>query len=231
MMRIFLSATLACLLAGCSLEPDSNRKGTVAEGIAVDSLRIQPDGSRFIRVDTATRIRFIKVHKGYACAQVLALGVDSVVAGFPPAYLPYSRVQLPGEADCALDSAGKDTTVTRVFQDVSLVRLANSRGKVTDSARVARGTFLYDSLKGVIGVTGTFSSGSLTFRDSSTLAPRFLFTDTVGPCLFLNQAVFAKDKDTNRVYLSWMNLERDGSNDSCGGTRHVDSVPVAHLRL
>lgn len=230
-MRELFVLTLIASLAACSLEPDSHRAGTVAEDIDIDSVRLLPYGSLYIRQDSATGVRFFKVHKGYDCSQVLALGVDSVVSGFPPAYQPFSRIRLPGGSDCAFDSSGRDTTVTRVFRDASTVRLANSRGKICDSARVARGAFVYDSIRGIPGTSTTFSAGKLTFRDSSSLAARFLFTDTIGPCLRFNQAQFEKEKgDTLKVTFSWMRLEPAAPGDSCGGVSHVDSVPVSRKR-
>lgn len=229
-------AAIALSAAACSLDPWSGREGVIAEGIRVDSLRFTPAGSRYVLRDSAARIRLVEYRTGYAvgpaCARILALGVDSVPAGIPPAYPPVSRVQMPGNPEtCPVDSGGRDTTVTRVFRDGTVIRLANSRNAITDSALLVAGTMSFDSVKGIAGVAGTFSAGGLTFRDSSVVAPRFLFTDSVDACRRLNQAEYRKGDaegkgDTIRVWFSWVKLDSSAVAGGCAGLA-TDSVPVS----
>lgn len=229
---------LACLAASCSLEPWSGREGTFAEDIRIDTLRFLPYGSRYVLRDSATPIRFIDISTGYAlgpgCASILAMGVDSIPRGTPPAYAADSRVRLPGNPEnCAVDSGGRDTTFSHVFTDGSIVRLSNSALKITDSATLVAGTMRRDSIKGIPGDALTFQVGPLTFRDSSSLAPRFLFSDTVHPCKRMNHADFWKGDSTGKgdtitVHYSWVIL--DPVETDCGGAAQRDSVPVFRRR-
>lgn len=229
-------AAAALLAAACSLEPWAGREGTIVENVRVDSLRFLPYGSRYVLRDSASPIRFQDLRTGYAvgreCARILVLAVDSIPAGTPPAFPPVTRVQMPGNPEtCAVDSGGQDDTVAHVFRAGSVIRLANSAGAITDSANLVSGTIAYDSIKGITGVAGTFSAGSLTFRDSSSLAPRFLFSDTVDGCRRLNQAEYRKGDgkgkgDTVTVRYSWVTLASAAEGPTCGGPAARDSVPV-----
>jgi hypothetical protein len=235
-----LSAMAVLLAAGCSLDPWSGREGVIVNNIQVDSLRILPYGSRYVLRDSAASIRFQDFRTGYAvgrdCARILEMRVDSVPAGIPPAYRPVTRLQMPGNPEvCAVDSGGQDDTISHVFRDGSRVRLANSAGAITDSALLVSGSLLLDSIKGIPGVAGTFSVGGLTFRDSSSLAPRLLHTDTVDGCKRFNQAEYRKgDKfgkgDTVTVRYSWVTLASAADGATCGGPVAEDSIPVPRER-
>lgn len=222
---IFASLLTAC---GGSVYPD--RDPTTVENIRVESARFLPLGGRYILADSATSIRFTGVHTGYECSKILEMGLAATPAGIPPAYRPFTRVQLPASPDCPVDTAGRDTAFTLVFPaGPDPIRLANSSGAVTDSAEVVRGTLEYDSLIGVLGIAGTISKGAWSFRDSSGIGPRQVRGDSLSSCRFLNQATWSKEKDTVRVRLSFVTLDSAAAPDTCHGAPRVDSLaPAVH---
>ncbi|GEM_PF-1659920 len=231
---LFLSASACAAIffgaggvAGCGGGVWPERDPTTVEGIRVDSVRILPFGSRFVLSDSASRVEFVHVHIGYSCSKILEMELASEPSGFPAAFRPSTRVRLPAAPDCALDSGLSDTTISHVFgADLGFVRVANSEGKATDSARVVRGVMAFDSLTGPLGIAGTVSRGPWTFRDSSALAPRMLFGDSLSSCSYLNQADFRKAGDTLTIRLSYVTLDPSASPDSCRGAVRPDSVPV-----
>lgn len=236
-MRIF-TLFIAMLAAACSLEPWSGREGTIVQNIQVDTLRFLPYGGRFILRDSATPIRHIGFRTGYKvakdCARILSMDVDSVPMGMPPAFPSVSRIQLPGNPEnCPTDTGGRQAAVfPHVFKDGTTIRLANSALKITDSSTLVRGTISFDSIKGVTGAASTFPVGGLLFRDSSSIANRFLFTDTVPPCKRLNHADYWKGDslgkgDTVMVRYSWVTLD---ASEGCAGPATRDSVPASRRR-
>jgi hypothetical protein len=221
-----LALAALAVLHGCGGPVYPDRDPVVVENVRVDSVKFLPFGSRFVLSDSATSLRLLKVHLGYACTKVLESNVDSVPSGTPASFRAVTRILLPAAPDCAVDTVGFDTTVPHVFgADLGFVRVANSAGTVTDSARVVRGTIAFDSLKGILGIAGTVSKGSWTFRDSSVLAPRLLFGDSLPSCRYLNQADFKKSKDTVTVHFSYVTLDSSAAPDTCRGASHSDSLP------
>lgn len=228
---------LALLAAACSLEPWSGREGSVVENVQVDTLRFLPYGSRYILRDSATPIRHIGFRTAYAvgkdCAVILSMGVDSVPVGMPAAFPAFSRIRLPGNPEtCPIDTGGQSQVVPHTFKDGTIIRIANSALKITDSATLIRGTIAFDSIVGVTGLAETFEVNGLTFRDSSSLADRALFTDTVPPCKRLNQSDWWKGDslgkgDTVKVRYSWVTLD---ASEGCSGPAARDSVKSAKRR-
>jgi hypothetical protein len=225
LLTAFLMAFSA--LAGCDQSVYPDREPAVVEGIRVDSLRFLPRGTRFVLADSATQVRFVRFHPGYACTQVLTMTLARTDTGAVPTFFPSTKVRLPAAPDCPVDSGGRDSLIAHVFgAGTGAVRLANSSGAITDSAIVARGSMAFDTLNGVKGIAGTVSKGRWTLRDSSVLAPRLLFADSLSSCEFLNQADYANKGDTVTVRLSWVTLDAAVSPDSCRGPAHADSVPA-----
>jgi hypothetical protein len=222
-------AALLCL-AACGEGVYGDRKPTTVSNIRVESVRILPFGSRFVLADVPTRLRFLRFHAGYACSDVLRMELSPLPSGSPPVFRPDTRVSLPTTPDCALDSAGRDTTVYHVFgADLDTARVGNSSGKVTDAAQVVLGTLGQDSLIGVPGETLTLSKGPWIFRDSSSLASRMLFNDSMASCRTFNHASYSRIKDTVRVRFSYVTLDASAAPDSCNGGAHADStVPIAY---
>ncbi len=219
-------------LSGCGVGSEIDREPTIASGIRVDSVSILPRGSRFVLRDSLTRLVFGKFFRGYACSRILEMDLDSVSTGMPPAFLPLTRVRLPASADCALDSAGRDSLVTHVFREPEgLIRLANSAGRITDSAQVVSGTMSFDSLTGIFStLTRTFSSGHYSVVDSAGQTPRYLYIDTLACGRYLNQAEFSPQGDSLKVRLSIVTLDPAAAPGSCQGTTHEDTVTVRKSR-
>jgi hypothetical protein len=222
----------AAFLAACGGGVYPERDPATVENVRVESARFLPSGGRFILADSVTRIGFTGIRIGYACSEILNVDLASVPAGTPPAFRPSTRVRLPASPDCAVDTAGIDTVVTHAFpgaHNAMRVRLANSTGAVTDSALLVNGTIGYVILSGVPGIAGTLSNGPWTFRDSSGLAPRRIYGDSLPSCRHLNQATFAKSKDTVTVRLSFVTLDSAAAPDACLGGVHSDSLdPIAY---
>ncbi|MDB5104516.1 MAG: hypothetical protein JWP91_2205 [Fibrobacteres bacterium] len=219
---------------GCGGSTYPDRDPATVEDIRVDSVKILPYGSRYLLGDSATPLAILGFYPGYRCSRILEIGIADAPTGIPPAYRPSTRVRLPGTPDCALDTIGRasrDTTVPHVFgSDASMVRLANSAGRITDSARVVRGTLAFETLSGKLGIAGTLSKGQWTYRDSSAVASRRLFGDSLPPCRFLNQADFEKTGDTVTVRFSYVTLDPSAAPDSCNGAAHADSLDPAKPR-
>jgi hypothetical protein len=227
----FVAAAVLLVLAACGEGVYGDRNATTTDNIRVDSVRIIPFGSRFVLADAPTRLMFIGFNTGYECSEILRLELSSIPSGSPAAFRPDTRVRLPAVPDCALDSGGRDTTVTHVFgADLGFARIANSSGKVTDSTRVVRGAFARDSIVGVPGIAGTVSKGAWTFRDSSSIASRMLFGDSLSSCRYVNHASYFRSKDTIRVRFSYVTLDPSASPDSCRGEAHSDSAAPAAYR-
>lgn len=222
--------TLLCL-AACGEGVYGDRDPATVDGIRVDSVRILPFGSRFVLADAPTRLRFIRIKTGYACSEVLRMDLSSLPTGSPAVFKPDTRIRLPAVPDCALDTAGRDTTVTHVFgADPAFVRMGNSSGKATDSARVVSGTLGQDSLIGVLGLAGTLSKGPWTFRDTSSQASRMLFGDSLASCSVFNHASYSRIKDTVWIRFSYVTLDPSAAPDSCHGGAHADSVAPIDYR-
>lgn len=227
----------ALLAAACSLEPWSGREGSVVENVQVDTLRFLPYGGIYILRDSTTPIRHIGFRTAYKvgkdCSVILSMGVDSVPVGMPPAFPAVSRIRLPGNPEtCVIDTGGQTKVIPHTFKDGTTIRIANSALKITDSATLVRGKIAFDSIKGVTGLAGTYSVGGMLFRDSSSLAERFLFSDTVPSCKRLNQADFWKGDslgkgDTIMVRYSWVTLD---ASEGCSGPAARDSVRIGKRR-
>lgn len=215
------------LLAACSVDPGADRPGAVAEGIAIDSVRFLPIGSRFVLRDSSSPVAFLGYHSGYVCSRFLRLDLQDVPSGVTPAYRPETQIRLPTSDDCPLDSGGRDTTVTHVFSDEALVRLANPLGQVTDSALPVPGKLGFDSIRGLPDSSGVLSIGNVLFRDSAAAAAGELRIDSLPQCRFLNSADWEKSKgDTVLIRFSWVDLDPAGVADACLGPLHSDSSAV-----
>lgn len=226
-MAYVLAAAVAALFVACGISAYPDRDPATVENIRVENARFLPLGGRYILADSATGIRFGGVRTGFECSEILAMGLAESPVGSPPAFLPHTRVRLPAAPDCAVDSAGRDTTITGVFPaGPDTVRLANSAGLITDSAALIRGTLGFFILAGVPGIAGTISSGPWTFRDSSGLAPRQIYADSLPSCRHLNHATFSRSKDTVTVRLSFVTLDSAAAADTCRGPAHADSLAL-----
>ncbi len=215
------------LLAACSVDPGADRAGAVAEDIAIDSVLFLPIGSRFVVKDSSSPIAFLGYHSGYVCSRFLRLGLQDAPSGATPAYRPETQIRLPVSDDCALDSGGRDTTVSHVFSEEALVRLANPLGEVTDSALPVPGKMGFDSIRGLPDSSGALSIGNVLFRDSAALATGALRVDSLPQCRFLNSADWEKSKgDTVLIRFSWVDLDPSAVDDACQGPLHSDSSAV-----
>jgi hypothetical protein len=231
-MRPAMAITAAMLasaaMQACGVGSEIDRPAQSVSGIRVDSLKILPSGSRFILRDSAVRIRMGKFYPGYACSEILALGLDSIAAGSPPAYAPLTRVRLPASAECAVDTLGRDSVLTRVFREqAGWIRLANSSGTITDSAQVVPGSISRDSLIGKFSAdTHTFSQGAYTVVDSSVQAQRSLYADSLVCGQSLNQAEYATHGDSLRVRLTVVTLDSAARPDTCRGHTHPETITI-----
>ncbi|MDB5049584.1 MAG: hypothetical protein JWO30_2655 [Fibrobacteres bacterium] len=221
-------------LLGCGVGTSIERDPQTVEGIRIDSLKFFRAGL-YILADSATPILFKGFHPGYTCSQILEMGLDSVAIGNPPAFSPRSTLRLPGGADCPLDTTGsdrgRDTVITRAFGAApGLVRLANSSGKITDSATVVRGVFSFDSLQGKFdpaSILHIFTVGHFSVTDSSGGRPRSLFADTLACGQFLNHADFTAKADSSLVVrYSIVTLDSAAAPDSCRGQTHSDTISI-----
>ena len=226
---ILLFATLALLLvAGCGVGDWPDRQPLLADNVRIDSLHFVPSDWRFVLIDSTTTIRFRGIHVGYRCSEILLLDLDSIAGGPDFTFRPKSRIRLPSQPDCPLDSAaGRDSLLTHVFRsgDDSVI-LRNSSDSVTDRARLVRGKVSFDSIQKVLGIARTIDQGHLSYRDTLGNLPRQLLADTLSSCQFLNQATVAHlGGDTVKVRLSLVTLDSASVPDACQGT-HADSIPV-----
>lgn len=215
-------------MMGCGEPTWTDRQPLVADNVRIDSVLFVPAGWRFVLVDSITTVRFRGIHLGYRCSEILELDLDSAASGKGFAFRPKSRVQLPAEPDCPLDSsAGRDSLVTHVFRsggDSAILR--NSSDSVTDGRILARGKVSYDSIQKVLGIARTIDQGHLFYRDTLGALPRQLFADTLSSCQFLNQATVEKmGGDTVKVRLSLVTLDSASVPDACHG-EHADSIGV-----
>jgi hypothetical protein len=225
-----LALSLALLAAACSVDPGEDRAGTVATGIAVDSVRFLPFGSRFILRDSAVPIAFVGYHAGYACSRFLELGLKDEPEGNPPAFRPSTRVRLPGDDECALDSGARDTSAFHVFREGDSIRLATPAGIVTDTAKLVAGRPDSNSIQGVPDSNRTFTVGKLTYRDSTAMG-KVLYADSVPACMYLNSAEWAKGAgDTLAIRITWVVLDPESAPGACEGFSHDDTIPVLPRR-
>jgi hypothetical protein len=228
-MKRTVFAALGLAAAACSVDPGQGRAGTVATGIAIDSVRFLPFGSRFVLRDSAAPIAFLGYHAGYVCSRFLDLGLKDEPEGEPLAFRPSTRVRLPGEDECALDSGGRDTSAVHVFRDGDTIRLANSAGKITAKAELVSGRLDSNTIRGVPDSNGIFTVGKLTYRDSPA-AGKLLDADSVPDCMYLNSAEWAKGAgDTVAVHLTWVTLDPEASAGGCEGAR-TDQILVLPKR-
>jgi hypothetical protein len=222
-------------LAACSVDPGTDRAGTVAEGIAIDSVRFLPIGSRFVLRDSATQVAFLGYHSGYVCSRFLRLGLEDAPSGAVPAYRPETRVRLPGSDECALDSGSRDTVAPHVFSEGAIIRLANPLGVVTDSATSISGRLEADSMRGVLGADKSLSKGNLTYNDSGSSGSPELHADSVPACRYLNSADWEKSTgDTITIRLTWVTYDPVVYADVCQGPVHPvvsDVHPRRELRM
>jgi hypothetical protein len=230
--RVGLSL-IAVALSACSVDPGTDRTGTLVAGIQVDSVRFLPIGSRFVLRDSATSIAFLGYHAGYVCSRLLRLGLADAPGGVPPAYRPETQVRLPASDECALDSGARDTTASRVFSIADdTLRLANPAGKVTDSALLVSGRLEKDSLRGVPDSNGTFTVGKLAYAKSDSASGPVLTADSVPACIYLNSAEWEKGKgDTLTVRYTWLFLDPADSPDSCQGPTHDEVLTILPRRF
>jgi hypothetical protein len=223
-------AALALAAAACSVDPGPDRPGTIANGIAVDSVRFLPFGSRFILRDSAVPIAFLGYHAGYVCSRFLELGLKDDPEGSPAAYRPSTRIRLPGDDECAVDSGGRDTLATHVFRVGDSIRLADPAGKITDVAELVSGRLDSNSIRGVLDSNRTFTVGKLTYRDS-TAAGSILEADSVPACMYLNTAEWSKGAgDTVVVRMTWVILDPGSEPGDCAGPARSEQIRVLPRR-
>ena len=223
----FLGLVLTLCLAGCGQGVWPDRQPTIVEDIRVDGVSFVPAKSRFVLRDSTTKVLFKGYHPGYLCSEVLDLGLDPVASSSPLAFGPKTRIRLPADADCPLDSSGRDTLITKVFGagNDSIIRLINSTGSLTDSARLVRGRFSNDSLTGVpAGIVHTFSRGRWTYLDSTSQLPRRLFADSLTVCEYLNRATYSRQDSIVKVQISLVTLDPAFAPDSCHGIAHQQEL-------
>ena len=213
-----LALAAGLLIMACGVGSESDRDATVVSGLRIDSLKIIPDGSRFCLRDSLTRVLFKGVHLGFACSQVLEMDLDSPT-GSPAAYGPLARLRLPAAPDCPIDTIGRDSVVTHAFRSPEAwLRVANSSGKITDSARLVAGKLAFDSLTGKFDTTfHLFSSGHFSVTDSGAGRPRALYMDTLACGQYLNQGEYIPQGESLKVRLSIVTLDADAAPDSCRG--------------
>jgi hypothetical protein len=213
---------------GCGVDSSVEVAPQTVDGIRVESLRILPLGSRFVLANKPTSIVFRKYHAGYFCSEIL-MNLTSAPIGTPPAFQPDTRIRLPGTLDCAVDSAGHDSTIQHVFgTEMDSVRLANSAGVTTDSAKVVVGAFVLDSIAGKFSpLTKTFSVGGLTVVDSSLGIPRVLFAESLTTCQYFNSANYKPQPTDTSVQIKFtvVNLDPSTVPDKCNGT-HADTIAL-----
>lgn len=223
------SALLAALFLACGcgegVWPD--REGQEVENIRVDTVHSLPKGGRFILRDSATAILFSGYHAGYECSRVLEMSLDSADTGSVSTYKPRTRVRLPATPDCPIDGGGRDTILTRIFSGPDTVRFANSFGAITDTAVVVRGSFSFDTIKGVPdSVTRAFRSGKWEYRDSSAVVGKEIRSDSLSSCQYLDHAEHSrppdyKQGDTITVRIALVTLDSAEVADGCLGS-HSD---------
>ncbi len=223
-----LAIIWAAIFSGCGQSTWSDRQPAIVEGIRVDSLRFVPAHSRFVLLDSASKVLFkgyhvgYGLHAGYDCIEILDMKLESLSKSQPAAFGPKTRVRLPTGVDCPLDTAGQDSLLTYVFPagGDSIIRLRNSSGRLTDSAMLVRGRFFQDSLKGKpSGETHVFAQGHWSFLDSTATIRRRLFVDSLGCNDFLNQGTYAIKLDTVKVRVSWVTLD-----SPCQGSPHTQEI-------
>jgi hypothetical protein len=226
----FAALALAAVIAACSVDPDLDRAGTIANGIAIDSLRFLPLGSQYVLRDSASPIAFLGYHAGYVCSRFLDLGLQAEPQGTPRAYRPATRVRMPAGDECPLDSGARDTSATHVFAEGDSVRLATPAGTITDAAKLVSGRPDSSSIRGVPDSNRVFTAGKLTFRDTSALG-RVLIADSLPACLYLNSADWKKGGgDTITVRITWVTVDPGSGPGTCAGTGLSDTIPVLPRR-
>src|SRR5689334_19197747 len=105
-----LAIGVALLVAGCDVGTWPKREAKVVSDVHVDSLKLAPNGSRFILADSATGVLFKGFHRGFACTRVLDIGIDPTdLRTSPPGYLPVLTLQLPADGQCPLDTGASDS--------------------------------------------------------------------------------------------------------------------------
>jgi len=221
-----LAAAALCALAACTGSEWPSRPAVVVNDVAVDSLK-RAFGGRYALIDTAIPLRIAGFRKGYACSRILEIGlVKTSVAGLA-GYRPKLSLQLPEGADCALDSAKRDSVLQVAFdaRGDSVLRLFNTGSELTDSAILARGLISADSFDYVPMPLGFINRGRWFYRDSSAQAGRLLAApDSLSACEAINHAEFSKHGDTTKVRFTWVTFERPAS--ECAGPKHLDSIAV-----
>jgi hypothetical protein len=230
-LGLWLSVTLVLLGCGQSIWPD--RQASIVEDIRVDSLKFVPRHARYILKDSLTSIHFKGYHLGYGdrigheCSKVFDMHLEVVSASRPNTFGPKTRIRLPSDALCPIETSGRDTVLTKIFntQSDSSIHLVNSSGIITDSVQIVQGQFSVDSLSGVPdGLARTISLGRWTFLDSTSQTPRRLFADSLSSCEFLNQGTYATNEDTVKVRLSLVTLDSTSVVDRCHGPKHQEEI-------
>ncbi len=215
------------ILNGCDSNEWPNRKSSVAENLRIDSLRFFPGPRRFVLIDSMTQIQFKDIHRGYSCAQIQEMGLDSVSDSALLSVRPKSRAKLPSNPDCAIDKKEIDSVLSfQFFGGHDSLVLQNSFRIKTDQAKLVRGKITTDSIRGnVTGSGHTFDSGRWFYRDTLGELTRQVYSNKISKCEFLNWAESVRQGDTVKVRLSWVTLDSMSSHYNCDST-YTDTIPV-----
>lgn len=215
---------------GCTQSEYPDRDPLVIDRAPVDSLEFLPVGSRFILEDSLSGVLFRGFHLGYVCTRITTIELERLGSIQPPRYMARLGLKLPSEPTCALDSVARDSVLMRRFTaaDGPTVTLTDSLGFVLDTAEVARGILLTDSLLLVAPAVSAFH-GRFFFRDTVGSLSRILSADSLSSCEYLNHAEYRKNGkgDTTTVTFTWLQKDVAASPDSCKGpTRRDALVPM-----
>jgi hypothetical protein len=226
--KLIFFAMISILLYGCGQEVWPNRQAATVNGIRIDSLNFLPAKTRYVLRDSATKILVKGYHTGYGsrpghtCTEILDLGIEPVPGRTPLVYQPRSKIRLPADPDCPLETKGRDTTLTYTFSagPDTTIQLLNPSGAIVDSAKLVKGRFSTDSLVGVPGgLARTITQGRWMYVDTSGLVKRQLRSDSLTSCEYLNFGTYSKIKDTIKVSISWVTLDSTTVIDTCHGKR------------
>lgn len=228
-----LAVWMAVLASGCTGSEWPDRDPIEVRGAPVDTLEFLPAGSRYVLIDSLTKVRVGGFRLGFnlddGCARILAF--DLAKAATPRAgYAVRLDYRLPAYPDCPLDSGTRDSALSVRFTaaDSPIVRLVDSLGAVFDTAAAVRGTLAFDSLELKSPALSTFR-GRFFFRDTLGTVGRLLSADSLAACEFLNHAEYIRKSDSLKVIrYSWVTLDPASAPDSCKGAAHGDFLtPVA----
>jgi len=216
---------------GCGINVWDDRDGTVARNIRIDSLQFVPSLTRFVLADSITPIRFRGMHLGFTCSEILSLGLDSNLHDTYLILKPTSKIKLPAEPSCPVDtSSHRDTVIDFKFKSLkkpfSLV-LHNSLDSLTNTAFLIRGKIFSDTLNGVLDSSKNVVMNSLVFhQDSLGSLKNQLHLENVSSCTFLNTAKMTNKGDTVQIRYTWISQDSSTAQDLCH-TNHSDSIFVS----